>query len=378
MKVKDKKKNKLSVIGIGKLGLCFSLTLENVGYHVLGHDIRKEYVDDINHKIFNSFEPGVNEKLLNSTRFIATTDLDKTVEHADIIFVTVASYSELDGSYDTLQVDTVVESLRCLGKQEETKHLIICTNVDPGYSDTVLERLKEFNWEVSFNPETVAQGTILKNQAEPDCIYIGADTPELALQIEEIYQRMCVNKPEIYKMDRLSAELTKISLNCFLTCKISFANMVGDLANRIGANVENVLAAIGGDSRINNKFFKYGFGWGGPCFPRDTRAFIRLAKNFDMYYNMCEAAQSINKKHLEFQVKQYIESGRKDYFTDYITYKQGTNILEESQQLEFAKKLANLGISVTIEEAEEVAEELKKIYGGLFKIRSKNGVIDNG
>jgi nucleotide sugar dehydrogenase len=189
---------------------------------------------------------------------------------------------------------------------------------------------------------------------------------------------MCVNKPEIYKMDRLSAELTKISLNCFLTCKISFANMVGDLANRIGANVENVLAAIGGDSRINNKFFKYGFGWGGPCFPRDTRAFIRLAKNFDMYYNMCEAAQSINKKHLEFQVKQYIESGRKDYFTDYITYKQGTNILEESQQLEFAKKLANLGISVTIEEAEEVAEELKKIYGGLFKIRSKNGVIDNG
>lgn len=356
----------VSVIGIGRLGLCFCLTLEKAGYNVVGYDIIQNYVNDINQKTFFSHEPGVNELLSKSTNFKATSDASECVLHSDILFVTVASFSEPDGRYDVSQVDSVVDSLIKLGKQENTKHLVVCTNVNPGYSDTVYERLSQYNWNVSFNPETIAQGTILKNQSEPDCVYIGSDTEELAQEIASVYKNACTNTPSIHIMDRLSAELTKVSLNCYLTCKISFANMVGDLATKIGANPDKVLRAVGSDSRINNKFFRYGFGWGGPCFPRDTRAYMRLAKNNDMPFDMCEASTDINDKHLHFQVEQFLSSGKSEYFTDSVTYKKGTVILEESQQLKFAHALALSDIKVTIEESREVIQNLKKIYGDLF------------
>jgi len=357
----------LSVIGIGRLGLCFCLTLEEAGYNVVGCDIMPEYVASINDKSFHSFEAGVNEKLRDSQNFGATTDLSDTVEHADMMFVTVASYSEPDGRYDVSQVDSVVDKLIALGRQSKTKHLVICTNVNPGYSDTVYERLHDLNWEVSFNPETIAQGTILKNQSEPDCVYIGSDTEDLAQQIAETYEAMCTNEPSIHIMDRLSAELTKVSLNCYLTCKISFANMVGDLATQIGADAEKVLRAVGSDGRINNKFFRYGFGWGGPCFPRDTRAFVRLAKNNKMPHDMCSASSAINDLHLDFQVQQFINSGKKTYITDCVTYKPGTVILEESQQLKYAVELAKQGVEVIIKEEPRVVSELKETYGDLFR-----------
>jgi UDPglucose 6-dehydrogenase len=360
-------KGNVSVVGIGRLGLCFSMTLESGGYNVVGCDIDKKYVDSINNKTFFSHEPGLNNKLSNSINFVATTNLRMAVDHSGMLFVTVASFSEPDGRYDVSQVDSVIESVKELGPQENKKHLIICTNVNPGYSDTVYEQLKGLNWDVSFNPETIAQGTILDNQANPDCVYVGSDTDDLASNIVEIYNNICQNSPSIHVMDRLSAELTKVSLNCFLTCKISFANMVGDLATEIGADPSKVLKAVGSDSRINNKFFRYGFGWGGPCFPRDTRAFVRLAKNSDMPSDMCQASTDINDKHLEFQVDQYLKSSKKHYFTDSVTYKKGTIILEESQQLKFAEKLAKKGVSVTIKESPAVVEQLKKEYGDLFK-----------
>jgi len=357
---------KACVIGIGRLGLCFSLTLEKGGYNVIGLDISQDYVDSINNKTFISHEPGVNQLLAVAKNFRATTSLEECIKHSDIFFVTVASFSEEDGRYDVSQVNSVVDNLINIGIQKNKKHLVICTNVNPGFSDGVYHRLKDYNWDVSFNPETIAQGTILKNQSEPDCVYVGSDNDSLAEEISDVYKIICTNNPSIHIMDRLSAELTKVSLNCFLTCKISFANMVGDLAREIGANPDKVLRAIGSDSRINNKFFRYGFGWGGPCFPRDTRAFSRLAENNNMPHDMCVASNDINNKHLDYQVNKYLDLGIKEYYTDSVTYKKGTIILEESQQLEFAKRLAMHGVKVTIKESDAVVKKLKQNYGDLF------------
>ena len=358
--------NNASVIGIGRLGLCFSMTLESGGYNVVGCDINEEYVNSINKKTFFSHEPGLNEKLQKSKNFVATVNLSEAIEHSDILFVTVASFSEPDGRYDVSQVDSVVDKIISLGNQQNRKHLIICTNVNPGYSDTVFEKISRYNWDVSFNPETIAQGTILKNQSNPDCVYIGSDSEKLAFEIANVYKNICENNPSVHIMDRLSAELTKVSLNCFLTCKISFANMVGDLADKIGASPEKVLRAVGSDSRINNKFFKYGFGWGGPCFPRATRAFIRLAEINDMPSDMCRASTSINEKHLDYQVSSFLGTGQREYLTDSVTYKKGTIILEESQQLKFAEKLAKNGVVVKVDESEAVVEQLKETFGDLF------------
>jgi len=160
----------LSVIGIGRLGLCFSLTLERGGFDIVGVDIRKDYVEKINNKTFVTNEPHVIDLLNKSENFTATTDLKQAVNHGELIFVTVRTESEPDGKYDVSQVDNVIQSLISLGKQEHPKHLVICSNVNPGYCDSVAEKINELNWTVSFNPETVAQGTILYNQRYPDCV----------------------------------------------------------------------------------------------------------------------------------------------------------------------------------------------------------------
>lgn len=362
-----KDKQKLSVVGIGRLGLCFCLTLEKSSFDVVGCDIIQSYVDDINSKTFKSHEPFVNAFLNKSKNFSATTDIAKTVAHSNIIFVTVATYSEADGRYDVSQVDSVIDQIINLGNQKNTKHLVICSNVNPGYCDTVYEKLKDLNWNVSYNPETIAQGTIINNQLNPDCIYVGSDNSELSADIISVYKQVCMNNPTYHEMDRLSAELTKVSLNCALTCKISFANMVGDLAVKIGANPDKILSAVGSDKRIGSKFFSYGFGWGGPCFPRDTRAFIRLSKDNKMPYDMCKASNESNEKHLENQIDNFLSSHKLEYYTDSVTYKKGTIILEESHQLRFAIALANKGIKVTIKESPEVIDILKEKYGDLFK-----------
>ncbi|MAG77245.1 MAG: hypothetical protein CL811_10865 [Colwelliaceae bacterium] len=356
----------VSVIGIGKIGLCFALSLEKAGYNVVGCDVRKNYVNELNLKKIRTVEPGVEELLSNSKNFLATTEIDLAVKHAKTLFVIVATFSEPDGKYDVSYVDSVVSSLKGLGIQSERRHLVICSNVNPGYSDSVADRLKENNWDVSFNPETIAQGTILKNQSEPDCVYIGADSEELAHELREIYSNLCANKPSIHVMNRISAELTKISLNCFLTCKISFANMVGDLALELGAEPGQVLRAVGSDSRINNKFFNYGFGWGGPCFPRDTRAYIKVAKDNNIDYEMCRSANDSNRRHLEYQIQEFLLSGKKEYHTDSVTYKRGSYILEGSQQLGLALGLARNGVDVYIAESDVVIKELKALYGDLF------------
>jgi UDPglucose 6-dehydrogenase len=359
----------LSVIGIGRLGLCFSLTLERAGYNVVGCDINEDYVNAINEKTFNSHEPGVSELLSESKNFTATTDFAQAVDHGDLIFVTVRTESEPDGKYDHSQVESVLDSIRALGIQRENKHLVICSNVNPSYSNQIADRIRSLNWTVSYNPETIAQGTILKNQAEPDCVYIGAETIEAANQIEEAYKKMCTNQPTIHKMDRLSAELTKVSLNCYLTMKISFANAVGDLAIRMGGDPSRVLHAVGSDSRINNKYFRYGFGYGGPCFPRDNRAFIRCAEAHGQSAALNKAAMQANKEHLDFQVKRVTleEDKSVPLRVPTVTYKPGVTIIEESQQLELAVRVAQEGYIVTIIETQPVIDQVKELYGELFK-----------
>jgi len=361
--------NNLSVIGIGRLGLCFSLSLEGAGYNVVGCDINQDYVDLINNKTLISYEPGVNEHLSTSKNFIATTDLVKTIEHAELVFVLVRTTSDPDGKYDVSQVEAVVSSLIELGHQSDQKHLVISSNVNPGYSDTVSDRLQPYNWIVTYNPEMIAQGTIMRNQAYPDCVYIGADNEQAANEVEEVYAKMCLNQPSIFKNSRLETELIKISLNCILIVKISYANMVGDLAVKMGADPHKVLAAVAGDSRVNSKYLGYGFGFGGPCFPRDTRAFIRCCELNDLPADICQASNAINTKHLDFQVKDFIDKNDKavPVEIDGVTYKKGVASLEESQQLKYAVALAECGFDVVVRESTEVIDKLRNAYGDLFR-----------
>ncbi len=367
MKIKN-----ISIIGIGRLGLCLSLNFERAGFQVFGCDIRSDYIKKINNKKINSIEPFVNSYLKKSKNFIATNSLKETISKSDIIFITVRTETTKDGSYDVSQCDKVVQSLFNFGRQKKQKSLIINCNVNPGYTESVRKKLLRLNFKTSFNPEWVAQGTIVKDQSNPDLIVIGEHDKKEGNKIEKIYKKMCLNNPPFYKMNSLSAEITKISLNCFLTTKITFANMIGDLAERVGADQNKILKAIGTDTRIGSKYFAYGFGYGGPCFPRDNRAIIKFMKSKKIIPLLPDATQKYNKLHLNYQIKKFVEKNpdkSKPIKISGVTYKAGVDILEESQQLKFALKLVAKGYKVIIEDLSSVCKQVRKLHGDKFVYR---------
>ena len=298
-----------SVVGIGKLGLCFALTLEKSGYNVIGVDVNQEYVDLLNQKALKSSEPDVTKYLRASKNFKATTSLEEAVSHSATLFVIVATPSLVSGRYDHSQVDALVDELESLGAQHEERHFIVCCTTMPGYCESIKSRLNRLNYTVSYNPEFIAQGTILKNQESPDMILIGEGSQVAGDIIEEIYERHTVNEPRICRMGTTEAEITKISLNCFLT------------TNDMGID-----------------------------------AAISLASD------------KSNADHLGYQVRRHIDNGDKDkeIVFDYVSYKPESTLLVESQQLAYAVEIAKNGFKVKIREREEIIVELRSRYGDLF------------
>lgn len=360
----------VTIIGIGKLGLCFALTLEKAGYNVLGLDINQDYVDSVNNKTLNSHEDGVEELLKNSQNFCATTDMGIALQHSDLLFVIVATPSLENGRYDHSQVDSVVSSLSKFGVQDN-KELIICCTTMPTYCDSLQDRVRDLGYTVTYNPEFIAQGTILRDQSRPDMVLIGEGSKKIGDALEEMYHVMTDNNPRICRMSRTEAEICKISLNCFLTTKISFANMVGDIAIANGLPPQNILDAIGSDTRIGNKYLRHGYGYGGPCFPRDNRALAIFANDIGRPAPISVATDDMNQLHLEFQIQEFMKSNPidKPVFLDTVTYKPDTVIIEESQQLAFAVGLAFAGYKVVITESQPVISELQEKYGDLFEYR---------
>ena len=243
----------------------------------------------------------------------------------------------------------------------------------PGYCDSIKEKLSALNYEVSYNPEFIAQGTIIKNQAQPDMVLIGESSKEAGDLLEEIYINHTTNEPRICRMTPTEAEITKIALNCFLTTKIAYANMVGDIVKSSGGNPDVVLSAVGQDTRIGGKYLGYGFGYGGPCFPRDNRALAIYAKDIGIDALISLASDESNAKHLEYQVKEYAANNdkSKEVVFDYVTYKPESTLLVESQQLAFAVGIAKEGFNVKIKERKEVIDHVKEMHGDLFKYEER-------
>jgi len=358
----------VSIIGIGKLGLAFALTLEKAGYNVVGVDINEEYVNSLNNKSFNSDEPNVSEYLKESLWFKATTSLTEAVEHSDLLFVIVATPSRSNGRYDHTQVDNLITQLQEHGRVEDSKHFIVCCTTMPGYCESIKSKLQKLNYVVSYNPEFIAQGTIIFNQEQPDMVLIGEGSPTAGDLIQEVYETHTTNEPRICRMTPTEAELTKISLNCFLTTKIAYANMIGDIALRSGGRPDVILNAIGSDTRIGNRYLGYGYGYGGPCFPRDNRALALYASDCGIEALISKASDVSNDLHLEYQVELFMQETpiEESIEFSYVTYKPDSTLLVESQQLEFAKKLAEKGYNVTINEREVIIDQLKDLYGDLF------------
>lgn len=366
---------KIGILGIGRLGLCFGLNLERAGYEVKGVDISEEYVTQINQKTLHSYEPQVTEYLNTAQKLSASLHIAEVLkDDYPLLFVMVATPSLPDGGYDHSQIERVAEQLIAYGARSSRVDLVIGCTVMPRYCDTLQERLAPNNYHVTYNPEFIAQGSIIHDQLYPDQILIGEADHTIGDVLETIYRNMCKSDFTVCRMNRISAEIAKLATNCFLTTKISFANSVGDLATTAGADAAKILEAVGADSRIGNKYIKYGFGFGGPCFPRDNRALNLFARNSGYNLLISEATDNVNRQHLQFQYEQYMKDYKPEEIIvfDEVVYKPGTVILEEAQPLELAIRLAQSGRKVIVKEKAAIIEELTKKYGSLFQYELKS------
>ena len=379
----------ITVIGIGKLGLGFALLLERSGYNVLGVDIFQDYVNRINEKTIYFDEPGYDSLLQKSENLKATTSLQDGLYHSNIIFIIVQTPNG-GGSrfYDHTILSNLLEKINKL--KPENKHFIIGCTVMPKYIQDIGKQLIHQckNATLSYNPEFVAQGDIVKGFENPDIILIGTESEPLKPVLKEIYNKMTKNEPKFCFMQPTEAEIVKISLNGFITTKISFANMISDLCDTLpNVNKSTVLEAIGSDSRIGTKYFRPGTSFGGPCFPRDTRALKQLMDQNGIQSNILQATTDYNNQHVVFQTEQLLSDdktvfenmerlltchntdSKSHYVFSNVCYKDNSKIpiIEESAKLKIAERLVkHHNKSVTIKDVKPIINEVKKEFGSLF------------
>ena len=346
---------KIGVIGAGRLGICLALLMAEAGYEVLASDVREDYVHSLRNKAIKTTEPAVQELLERSDNIDFTTDNERVIKECEIIFTLVATPSLSDGSYDVSAVDDVVSDFQKYGWNNMDslvgKSLVVGCTTNPGDCDVFQDKLSEVGMDVYYNPEFIAQGSIVCDLRFADMVLIGGNGHHAA-ELERIYEGIQngYRSPTIHFMSAKAAELTKIAVNCFLTTKISYANMIGQVLSLSGMSDEigTVLDAIGSDARIGKKYLGFGFGFGGPCFPRDNRAFAAYAQQIGVEHNIGTTTDNFNDAHTEFLKNYFIKNNPKKlpFCFKYLTYKRGIDIMTESRPYDLAMILLHEGYSV--------------------------------
>jgi len=330
----------IGIIGSGKLGICLALLYDQAGHIVHVSDKDKNLIYKIKNKKLKTSEPSV-EKLLESSNLLVWEKNNQVFQKTDYIFIVVATPSLESGEYDIRAIDEVIAELNT--NEIKNKKLIIVSTINPGDCNLMQKKLKCQSNKILYSPEFIAQGTIIKDILNSTNLIIGGHEQADMIEVEKLYHSININKTPAVFLSPMAAEITKIAINCFLTTKISFANFIGELLHKCNIHKEtkSVLSCLGNDPRIGNKYLNYDFGFGGPCFPRDNRAFSHFSKKMKLQNHIGEATDKLNKIHLDFLKDYFIKENIDDlpYYFEYITYKNGTDILTESQRLELLKYL---------------------------------------
>lgn len=343
----------VSVVGLGKLGACTAACIASKGHNVIGVDLDERAAAAVNRGEAPVAEPGLDELIAAcSSSLSATSDYREAVLRTDLTLVIVPTPSEESGRFSTRLTTAAAIEIGAAIREKDSYHVVSLTStVLPG--DTTgafvpaLERAsgkrcgRDFG--VCYSPEFIALGTVIRDFLSPDFLLIGESDPRAGDAVARMYRAVCENDPPVQRMGIVNAELAKIAINTYVTTKITFANMLGEICDRLpGAHVDAVTGAIGLDSRIGQKYLKAGVGYGGPCFPRDNSALAYLARSVGAPADIPEATDSANRAMADrlaaVVASQTPDRGRVAVLG--LSYKPDSWVVEESQSLEVARRLA--------------------------------------
>ncbi len=351
----------VSVVGLGKLGACIAACFADKGFEVVGVDVSHRTVDLVNKGHAPVVEPGLAEMIERSkSKLRATQDIADAVRSTQVTFIVVPTPSTDEGGFT---ISYVLEAARTIGRALRDKrdyHLVVLTStVLPGSTEYGMIRVLEqesgkrcgVDFGACYSPEFIALGQVIKDFLNPEFLLIGEYDPRAGEMLTEIYRGVVDNEPAVARMSLVNAELTKISVNAYVTMRISFANMVAALSEQLpGGDVDVVTSALGLDTRIGRRYLKGAVAYGGPCFPRDNQALAYLARQLGQRASLAEAVHAFNDStndRLAARVLEMVPDGGSVAVLG-LSYKPDSNVIEQSAGFLLARALVGSGASVTV------------------------------
>lgn len=353
----------IAVCGLGKLGAPVAAVFAASNVPTVGYDVDGRKVATL-----AAFRPPVAEPKLDEylelaevrQNLKATADLEEAVRESDACLFVTPTPSLPSGGFDhQLLLIAITNVARLVAAKRRRRYLfVVNSTVEPRFLDLqvapVLRRhLAGLGFGLAYKPEFIALGTVIENLLYPDFLLIGQDADDTGLNVEKLYREMVLHDCQARRMKLVEAELAKISLNCAVTMKISFANQVGVVAEHLGADPHAVLSAVGFDRRVGHAALRPGLPFGGPCFPRDNRMFQHVAETVGVRAPLAEATDLMNQRLLRMVVDRVPERGTVGILG--LAYKPGTAITERSAGTWWLNTLRSRGRTVRAHDPQAAA-----------------------
>ena len=339
----------IAVIGVGYVGLTTSACFSSLGHQVVAADIDQIKIDALNRGRCPIVEVGL-EELLNEGiakgKLAFVTDNLRAISDAEFIFICLPTPQGKDGVADTTVVESVAEEI---SKSINTNAVIVTKSTVPVGSTSVIEqKLQRSDVYVVSNPEFLREGSAVFDFMNPDRIVIGSQSESAAKRVADLYIGI---DSKIVITDPASAETIKYAANAFLATKISYINAIAAVCEGVGADVLAVIDGIGSDKRIGNSFLQPGPGWGGSCFPKDSKALVKIAENAGYDFALLRGVIEVNEQQY-LRIVEKILSTQKDHVSEFrvavlgLTFKAGTDDRRDSPALFISQALSRSGVTI--------------------------------
>ncbi len=371
---------RVAIFGTGYVGLVTGTCLADVGHQVVCVDIDQAKVDGLNRGVIPIYEPGLEPMVKANhaaSRLAFTTDAASAITHGQVIFIAVGTPPDEDGSADLQYVLAVA---RTIGTHMAVPTVVVNKSTVPvGTADKVRAAIAEvlaargveIAFDVVSNPEFLKEGDAVADCMRPDRIVVGASNPDSVALMRRLYAPFNRNHDRVVEMDVRSAELTKYAANAMLATKISFMNEIANIAEKVGADVEQVRQGIGSDPRIGWHFIYPGAGYGGSCFPKDVQALARTAQQYGHEPKLLNAVEAVNdaqKGHLYQLIQRHYDRGEdegvrgKTFAVWGLAFKPNTDDMREASSRRLLAQLWEGGATVRAYDP-EATEEARRIFG---------------
>jgi len=368
----------VSIFGTGYVGLVTGTCLAEVGHDVVCIDVDAAKVDGLNNGVIPIYEPGLTPMVKANHaegRLRFTTDAAMGIAHGEVVFIAVGTPPDEDGSADLKYVLAVAKTI---GRNLQRPTVVVDKSTVPvGTADKVRAAIAgelqargaDVQFDVVSNPEFLKEGAAVEDCMRPDRIVIGADNARAADKLKRLYAPFNRNHDRFVVMDVRSAELTKYAANAMLATKISFMNEIANIAEQVGADVENVRKGIGSDPRIGWHFIYPGAGYGGSCFPKDVQALAKTAQQHGLQPRLLDAVEAVNdaqKGHLfELAARHYGGEAKlrgKTFAVWGLAFKPNTDDMREASSRRLLQQLWDAGAKVRAYDPEAM-HEARRIFG---------------